>query len=134
VDYVTDTHSLLWHLYWPQRLGPAAKQVFSDAETGRACIHVPAVVVAEVLMVIQKGRLSGVDLNRVVPHLESMEQSSNYSLMSLTPATVIASRLFTLIPDIFDRLIVTEAKLLGFPLLTKDPIIHDSGIVPTVWN
>ena len=56
-----------------------------------------------------------------MPHLESMEQSSNYSLMSLTPATVIASRLFTLIPDIFDRLIVTEGlKLLGFARLVDE--------------
>jgi len=69
VEYVTDAHSLLWHLYRPQRLGRAAQQAFSASEAGQACIHVPAVVVAEALMVVQKGRLPGVDLSRLVPHI-----------------------------------------------------------------
>lgn len=69
MEYVTDAHSLLWHLYRPQRLGRAAQQAFSASEAGQACIHVPAVVVAEALMVVQKGRLPGVDLSRLVPHI-----------------------------------------------------------------
>ncbi|PON14190.1 hypothetical protein C2W62_30405 [Candidatus Entotheonella serta] len=60
VEYLTDAPALLWHLYRPQRLGEQARQVFADADAGQACIHVPAVVAAEVLMVVQKGRLRGV--------------------------------------------------------------------------
>ena len=85
-------------------------------------------------MVVQKGRLPGVDLNRLLPHIQSMNQSSNYSLLSLTPTTVIASHEYTQIPDIFDRLIVTEAIQLGFPLMTRDPVMHESGLIPVIWD
>jgi PIN domain nuclease of toxin-antitoxin system len=39
-----------------------------------------------------------------------------------------------MIPDIFDRLIVTEAVLLDVPVITRDPVIRDSELVPTVWD
>jgi PIN domain nuclease of toxin-antitoxin system len=134
VNYVTDAHALLWHLYWPPRLGRAAQQVFSDADAGKACIHVPAVVVAEVVMVVQKGRLPGASLDHLLPHLRAMAESHNYPLSSLLPETVIASHVYTSIPDIFDRLIVAEAISRGLPLLTRDPVIVQSGLVSTVWN
>jgi len=89
VNSITDAHALLWHLYWPQRLGRAAQRVFSDADAGQVCIHVPAVVVAEA---------------------------------------------FTSIPDIFDRLIVAETISRGVPLVTRDPVIRQSGLVSTIWD
>ncbi len=134
MEYVTDAHALLWHLYRPERLGKAAQQVFSDAEIGQACIHIPAVVVAEALMVAQKGRLPGATPDKLVPHLRTMAESTNYPLSPLLPATVIASHEHSIIPDIFDRLIVTEAIERGLPLLTRDPVIQQSGLVSTIWN
>ena len=65
MDYIMDAHALLWHLYWPQRLGGAAQRVFADADAGQARIHVPAVVVAEAVMVVQKGRLPGASLEHL---------------------------------------------------------------------
>ena len=38
MNYISDAHALLWHLYWPQRLGKAAQQVFSDVDAGQAVI------------------------------------------------------------------------------------------------
>ena len=103
MNYITDAHALLWHLYWPQRLGSAAQRVFSDADAGQVCIYVPAV-------------------------------SDNYPLSPLLPETVIASHQYTTIPDIFDRLIVTEAISRGVPLVTHDPVIRQSGLISTVWD
>ncbi len=132
--HIADAHALLWHLYWPQRLGIAAQKVFAAADAGQMSVHVPAVVVAEMLMVVQKGRLPGVSLTHLLPHLRAMEKSDNYQLSSLSPATVIASHAYTSIPDIFDRLIVTEAIQRGFPLVTRDPIIRQSGLIATIWD
>lgn len=50
MNYISDAHALLWHLYWPQRLGEAAHQVFSAADAGEGIICIPAVVVAEVII------------------------------------------------------------------------------------
>jgi PIN domain nuclease of toxin-antitoxin system len=121
-------------LYWPQRLGSAAQQVFSDADAGQVCIHVPAVVVAEAIMVVQKGRLPGASLDHLLPHLRAMAASDNYPLLPLLPETVIASHQYTIIPDIFDRLIVTEAILRDVPLVTRDPVIRQSGLISTIWD
>lgn len=126
MDYITDAHALLWHLYWPQRLGEAAQRVFADVDAGQARIHVPAVVVAEAVMVVQKGRLPGASLEHLLPHLRAMAESDNYPLLPLLPETVIASHVYTTIPDIFDRLIVAEAIAHGLPLITRDPVIRQS--------
>jgi PIN domain nuclease of toxin-antitoxin system len=121
-------------LYWPQRLGRAAQRVFSDAEAGQACIYVPAVVVAEAIMVVQKGRLPGASLDHLLPHLRAMSASDNYPLLPLLPETVIASHQYTIIPDIFDRLIVTETISRSVPLVTRDPVIRQSGLISTIWD
>ena len=134
MNYITDAHALLWHLYWPQRVGRAAQRVFSDADAGQVSIYVPAVVVAEAIMVLQKGRLPGASLDHLLPHLRAMAASDNYPLLPLLPETVIASHEHTIIPDIFDRLIVTETISRGVPLVTRDPVIQQSGLVSTIWN
>ena len=134
MNYVTDAHALLWHLYWPQRVASAAQQVFSDADAGQGCIYVPAVVVAEMLMVVQKGRLPGASLDHLLPHLRAMAASDNYPLSPLLPETVVASHQYTSIPDIFDRLIVTETISRGVPLVTRDPVIRQSGLISTIWD
>lgn len=89
MNYLTDAHALLWHLYWSQRLGSAAQRVFLDADTGQVCIYVPAVVVAEAIMVVQKGRLPGASLDHLLPHLRAMAASDNYPLSPLFPETVM---------------------------------------------
>lgn len=134
MEYVTDAHALLWHLYQSSRLGSAARQIFLEADSGRNRIRVPAVVIAEVLMVGQKGRLPGASPNHLLPQLRAMAESDNYSLAALLPATVIASHEYTRIPDIFDRLIVAEAILSECPIITRDPVIRGSGLVTTVWD
>jgi PIN domain nuclease of toxin-antitoxin system len=134
MNYVTDTHALLWYLYAPQRVGNGARQAFADADAGQGRIHVPAVVVAEMLMVVEKGRLPGVSLDHILLHLRTMAASLNYPLTPLLPEIVIASHQYPIIPDIFDRLIVTETILHGVPLLTRDPIMRQSGLIPTIWE
>ena len=134
MEYIADAHALLWHLYGPQRLGTEARHVFSEADAGRACIYVPAVVIAEVLMVVQKGRLPGVILEDLLPHLDAMAESDNYQLCPLLPQTVIASHQHTAIPDIFDRLIVAEAVIRSLPVLTRDSVIRASELVTVIWE
>ena len=134
VEYVTDTHALVWSMYDPARLGRAASAAFAAADAGAARIHVPAVVVAEVLMVVERGRLPGVAMAHVLSRLEAMRTSANYPLAPLLPEIVIASHTLTAIPDIFDRLIVADALSRGVPLISKDGVIQRSGLVRTIWS
>lgn len=85
-------------------------------------------------MVVQKARLPGASLNHLLPHLQAMVASDNYPLLPLLPETVIASHQYTIIPDIFDRLIVTETISRSVPLVTRDPVIQQSGLISTIWD
>lgn len=133
-EYVTDTHSLLWHFYASKRLGRAAREILAAADNGTAKIWIPALVIAESLMVAQKGRIPSLTLDRILPLFNDFREADNYRLCSLLPETVLMSHALAEIPDIFDRLIVAEAIQRGLPLVTKDPVIRDSGLVATVWN
>lgn len=134
MEYLVDAHALLWHLYSPQRIGEAARKVLSDIDANRGRALVPAVVISEVIMVVQKGRLPGASIEHLITVLRTMATSENYILSTLEPETVIASHTTTAIPDIFDRLIVTEAILRNIPVLTRDRTIVASGLIETIWD
>lgn len=134
MDYVADAHAVVWRFFAPQRVGQAARDVFDAAHSGATRIHVPAVALAEVIMVIEKKRLPGVSMAQLMSRIQWMQGSANYGLLPLLPETVMVSHALTSIPDIFDRLIVAEAQRLGWPLISRDPVIRASGLVNIVWE
>lgn len=133
-EYIADAHAIAWYLFARQRLGKLALAVFDDAETGNAKIFIPAVALAEVIMVIEKNRLPGASMQQLEIDLALIQQSSSFELLPLLPENVIASRGLKVIPDIFDRLIVSEALRLGLPLITRDSVIRASRVIQTVWD
>lgn len=133
-QYVVDTHALLWHLFAPNIVGSGAKTIFAPVDQGKACALVPAVVVAEALMVAEKRRIKGLTTADLLPVLEGIQGSENYRLCPLMPETVIKSRDLIAIPEIFDRLIAAEAIDRKIPLLTRDPVIQASGLVTAIWD
>lgn len=134
MEYVTDTHPLLWNLFIPKRLGRAAFAVFREVDRGNAKLYVPAIVVSEMLMVVEKNRIPNVTMQDLLDEISLMEFSQYHELLPLLPETAVASRTLTDIPDIFDRLIVAEALRLGLPLITHDSVITNSSSVSIVWD
>ena len=134
MDYVADAHAMLWHLFAPHRLGASAQAAFTSCDSGASLVYLPAVVVAEMIMVIERGRLPGIAMNHLLKQLSLMQTSDNYALLPLVPEVVIASHALTAIPDIFDRLIVADANHLGLALISRDAQISASGLVSTVWD
>jgi PIN domain nuclease of toxin-antitoxin system len=134
MDYVADTHALIWYLFAESRLGNQALTVLTDAAAGNARIYIPAVVIAEMIMVVEKRRIPGITMSQLEIELELMRNSASFEVLPLFPETVIQSRTLTTIPDIFDRLVVADALRLGLPLLTGDSVIHASGLVATIWD
>jgi PIN domain nuclease of toxin-antitoxin system len=134
MDYVADTHALIWYLFAESRLGNRALTELTDASAGNARIYIPAVVIAEMIMVVEKKRIPGITMSQLEIELELMRNSSSFEFLPLFPETVIQSRTLTAIPDIFDRLVVADALRLGLPLLTGDSVIHASGLVATIWD
>ncbi len=133
-EYVTDTHPLLWNLFTPKLLGRAAFAAFRAVDRGQAKLYVPAIVVSEMVMVIEKGRIPNTTMQDLLDEISLLELSPLHELLPLLHTTALASRTLTALPDIFDRLIVIEALRLGLPLITRDTVIRASGLVNVVWD
>ena len=133
MDYLADAHAILWHLFEPRRLGSAARAAFVDTDSGRARVFLPAVVIAEMIMVIERGRLPSINISHLLTVFHAMQSGHNYILYPLLPEVVIASHSLTAVPDIFDRLIIADARRMSVPLISRDSIISTSGLVNVVW-
>jgi len=133
-SYVLDTHAWVWQLVYPAKLGKAALGILQAADKGEVQVRIPAVVLAEFLMIAEKQRVPGLTRPVAESVIEQIRRHPGYVLTSLTPELVMASRAHVAIPDIFDRLIATEAQSEGLPLLTCDPVIVGSGLVEVVWG
>lgn len=127
--FVTDTHALLWLLNAPERLGPQAAAAFEAVDQGKALLIVPAIVVAELIYIADRGRVS-VDLEMTLDYLR---KHPAIDLPDMTLVVVLAMRSATAIPEMHDRLIACEAKLRNATLRTRDAQIVAARFVPTVW-
>jgi len=130
--YLADTHALLWHLFQPTRLSPAAKNAFAEIDANEAALQVPLVVIAEALMIIEKKRVQATK-TQFEKVLQQMAASSNYQIGELNLDIVLTAAQLTQLSDIFDRLIVAETQAINATLLTRDEEITTSSLVPIVW-
>jgi len=57
MDYVTDTHALVWYFTEDARLSPKALEAFEETIQDGMVID-PAVVLAEIMFIAKKGRIT----------------------------------------------------------------------------
>lgn len=127
--YVVDTHALYWNLSGTGSLSAAAKQVFVEAQTGRANLIVSHVVLAELFYLLEKYRRPELFEVFVV----RLQASPAYRIAPLLLDDVLRLKDFAEIPEMHDRLIAIQAHRLGAKILTKDPEIQASPQVECVW-
>lgn len=126
--YVTDTVGLIFRIEG-RTLGTGARSAFGSADAGTSVIHVPAMVLAEVLYLSERRRIR-VSLGDVASFLQ---QNPNCREEPMTLATLQAAAEITDVPELHDRLIAGVARMLGVQLITNDPVIRASAFVQTVW-
>jgi len=128
--YVTDTHPFVWYLAADDdRLSPGAKSVFENADSAKAVVVIPAIVLAESLYLAEKGRIKA----KAVEILELVESALNYRLYPLDLSVIQIAWELKKIPEIHDRVIAATARRLGLELITDDKRIRESGYVKTLW-
>ena len=105
------------------------KQIFQSADVGLCTLFIPAIVVAKIGYLSEKGRI-----NLSLADLKSHTvRYAAYQFQPLTLAIIEESYKITDIPELHDRLIAGTARSLSIPLLTNDPIIRASAFLETVW-
>ncbi|MBM4054225.1 MAG: type II toxin-antitoxin system VapC family toxin [Planctomycetes bacterium] len=128
MDYITDTHSLVWYFTDDNRLSSNALQAFQASES-EGIVIVPAVVLAEVMFIAKKGKIT----LSFEDTLKRIEESKNFETAPLNAEILKTANAIEADLEMHDRLIAATALHYNAALITKDRAIALSGIVATVW-
>jgi PIN domain nuclease of toxin-antitoxin system len=131
LSVVADTHALVWYLFEPEMLSPAASAALDAATEGVGKITVSAMTLVELTYLVEKGRVPAHVLSTVTDLVER-----GVSIVATPLDAAIAKTLATIprsdIPDLPDRVIASTALHLGLPLVSRDGKILASS-VQTIW-
>ncbi len=125
---LVDTHALLWFVFDDARLSAMAAGVLSDRSVAKL---VSVVGLWEIVIKNQIGRLDlGMDVSTfLAEHVAGR-------ILDIVPVQIDHLVEYGALPlhhrDPFDRLIAAQARVLGTPVVTSDPIFGAYG-VETIW-
>ena len=129
--FVTDTHPIAYFSSGKHsRLSRRSLRLFEDAQKAKIVIYVPAPALWEIadLVAIRRIELP----SPFDEWCRDLEGRGSFIIEPLTWPDVNEAR-YLPFPDPMDCLIAGTAIRLGYPLITKDQAIIDSGLVETVW-
>jgi PIN domain nuclease of toxin-antitoxin system len=130
---VADTHTLIWYIFELPRLSPAALTALEQAVNEGNFIYFSAITIVEISYLIERGRLAGEVLTRVLnaaddPNvgilLAPLDRNISATIQQIDRATV---------PDMPDRIIAATALSLSLPLVTRDSKIQALTTIQTIW-
>ncbi|WP_373536483.1 type II toxin-antitoxin system VapC family toxin [Microcoleus sp.] len=130
---VADTHTLIWYIFELPRLSPAALTALEQAVNEGNFIYFSAITIVEISYLIERGRLAGEVLTRVLnaaddPNvgivLAPLDRNISATIQQIDRATV---------PDMPDRIIAATALSLSLPLVTRDTKIQALTTIQTIW-
>ncbi|MBI5676154.1 MAG: PIN domain-containing protein [Nitrospirae bacterium] len=129
MNFVADTHALLWWFSNSSRISPMASEIFEECENGEHIIFVPSIVIAEALSIFDKKRIS-FDFKTL---FKKINDSDNFRIIALDYS--ILKKMVSLkdIPELHDKIIVATAKYLNLPIVTKDETLQNISAIETIW-
>ncbi len=129
---VADTHTALWLLYGDSRLSKRAKTFIDDAADSVKKVSVSAITLAEVVYLMEKGRVP----ESAFRDLRDALRDADHVFVEepVTAAIVAAMRQVPRdqVPDMPDRIIAATGISLGVPVISRDGRIRASSI-ETIW-
>ena len=130
IPYVTDTHSLIWHITDDPKLSTVAKEIFQKADNFQDYIFIPCIVFFELLYLTEKKKIDA-DFDIFLTLVSS---SKNYRIEPLCLPIIEKCKSIPRekVKDPWDRLIAATTIHLNFPLITRDSILSEIGL-KTVW-
>jgi PIN domain nuclease of toxin-antitoxin system len=129
MNFITDTHALIWWFTDSPRLSSRASETFEECENGDNIIFIPSIVIAEALSIFDKKRVS-FDFKKL---LKQINDSEHFVIIPLD--FPILPKMVDLkdIPELHDKIIASTAKHLNLPIITKDAILQGIPHIKTIW-
>ncbi len=128
---VADTHAVVWYLLKSPRLSAKARNFMDDAAAGGQDIVISSINLAEIVYLIEKGRLASsvYDLKRALADPTYVIEEVPFTI-EIVDAMRLVSR--TDVPDMPDRIVAATGIYFGAPINSRDGRIRTSQ-VKTVW-
>lgn len=128
MDYVTDTHSLVWYFTEDAKLSRNAGEAF-EGTIKEGTIIIPAVVLAELMFIAKKGKIN-LTFEETIARIEECE---NFDIAPLDIDILKVADKIEMNMEMHDRVIVATAIYHEAVLITRDERIKKSGVVATIW-
>ena len=128
MDYVTDTHSIVWYFTDDPRLSHRALEVF-EKTIKEGVIIIPTVVLAEIMYIAGKGKIT-LTFDQTLQKIDSYE---NFIIAALDLQILKVAEKIKLDLEMHDKLIAATALYYNASLITRDPLITKSGACTTIW-
>lgn len=127
-DLILDTHALLWWLFDDPQLSEIARQAIADPERR---IWVSAASAWEIATKVRIGKLPEAG---DVPHrlLHYLRKARFLQLPITIEQSLKAGSLPGPHRDPFDRMLIAQSLITGYPVVTVDPVFRDYG-APILW-
>jgi PIN domain nuclease of toxin-antitoxin system len=127
-----DTHTVIWYLYNDARLSPTARTWFEDASAAGEQVALSSITLAEMVYLIEKGRIDTAALTRLTAELDAADTVLVEVPFDRHVAQARGRVPRSEVPDLPDRIIAATALHLGIPIISRDREIQSSGLT-TIW-
>ena len=129
VTHLLDTHTLLWMVGDPDRLGPAARGVVEDPQQA---LYVSAASTWEIATKRRLGRLPHADV-LVTNYARHLRRLDLRPVPISDDHALVAGGLDWAHRDPFDRMLAAVAMVEGWILVTRDPAFGSLPGLRTLW-
>jgi PIN domain nuclease of toxin-antitoxin system len=129
MNFVADTHALIWWFTDSPRLSSKVSEIFEKCEIGDNLIFIPSIIIAEALSIFDKKRVTF----NFKSLFKKIHTSEDFVIIPLDYNILQKMIGLKEIPDLHDKIIVSTAKYLKVPIITKDKILQEYPGITTIW-
>lgn len=129
MNFVTDTHPLLWWFIDSPKISLNASEIFEKCELGENVIFIPSIVIAEALSIFDKKRVP-FDFKKL---FRKINESENFVIIPLDYPVLKEMIELKDIPELHDKIIASTARFLNLPIITKDETLRNLSHLKTIW-
>ena len=129
---VADTHAVVWYLFNNPRLSTRARRIIEDARKNGDQIGVSSISLAEIVYLVEKGRIPHNTVSELLFALSDAEHPLQEIPFDNSVAVTMQDIRREDIPDMPDRIIAATGLRDGLPVISRDGKIKASPI-ETIW-